>query len=161
VLHPGASLPSKQWPLARWGEVAARLRAEGVRVVVVGGPEERARLAALGIDFDERTALDRVGTLDLRTLARALGEADAFAGNDSFPFHLAAAARVPSVVLVGPGAPRWTAYPVPHVTVLRDPVMCSPRDGGECPVYTTCPHGACMQNIRVAAVAGAVRAALA
>jgi ADP-heptose:LPS heptosyltransferase len=129
-------------------------------VVVVGGPEERAQLPALGIDFDENGALDRVGAFALTRLALAIGECDAFAGNDSFPFHLAAAARVPAVALVGPGAARWTSYPVPHVTVLRDPVTCSPRGGHECPLYTTCPHGACMQNNRVSDVVAALRSAL-
>jgi ADP-heptose:LPS heptosyltransferase len=161
VVHPGASRSTKRWPLARWGELAARLTEVEARTVVVGDRAERAHLPALGIPFDERTFVDRVGMLDLAELAAAIAGADAFAGNDSFPFHLAAAAGVPALALVGPGALRWTAWPAPRVTVARAPVLCSPRHGEECPVYTTCPHGACMQSIRVEAVAAALLGALA
>ena len=111
--------------------------------------------------FEDLALVDRVGTLPLRALAAVVASADAFAGNDSFPFHLAAAAQVPALVLVGPGAARWSAYPTGHVRVLREPVICSPRHGEECPVYTTCPHGACMRSIRTEMVVEAVRGALA
>jgi ADP-heptose:LPS heptosyltransferase len=160
ILHPGASRSTKRWPLERWGELAARLGGAGARTVVVGDAAERAHLPRLGIDFDDRGFVDRVGALDLISLAAAIAGADAFVGNDSFPFHVAAAAGVRSLVLVGPGAQRWSAYPVDHVTAVREPVLCSPRYGEECPVYTTCPHGACMQSIRVEAVADALLASL-
>jgi hypothetical protein len=122
----------------RWGELAARLAAAGARTVVVGDATDRAHVPGLGVAFDERALLDRVGALDLAGLASVVASADAFAGNDSFPFHLAAAAGVPALALVGPGALRWSAYPADHVTVVREPVVCSPRYGEECPVYTTC-----------------------
>ena len=160
VVHPGASRPTKQWPLAHWGELAARLGGEGIRTVVVGDRADREHVPSLGIDFDDGALVDRVGELGLLGLAAVLGGADAFAGNDSFPFHLAAATGTPAVVLVGPGAARWSAYPVDHVTVLREPVICSPRSGKECPVYTTCPHGACMQSIGLETVVNAVRGVL-
>lgn len=161
AIHPGASRPTKQWPLARWGDLVRRLSAEGFRIVVVGAPEDRALVPGLGIAFDGRTTLDRVGELDLRQLVGAIASADAFVGNDSFPFHLAVATGIPSVVLVGPGAERWSRYPVEHAIVAREPVICSPRFGEECPVYTTCPHGACMASISVSGVADALRTALA
>ena len=152
IVHPGASRPTKRWPLERWGHLATRLAAAGWRTVVVGDQGERADREALGIAFDDHAFIDRIGSLDLPPLAATIGGADAFVGNDSFPFHLAVAAHKPTLVLVGPGAARWSAYPVDHVTVVRKPVLCSPRFGEECPVYTTCPHGACMQSIRPEAV---------
>ena len=160
VVHPGASRPKRRWPLARWSELAARLGGEGIRTVVVGDRTDREHVPALGIDFDDGSLVDRVGALDLLGLAAVLGGADVFAGNDSFPFHLATAAGTPALVLVGPGAARWWSYPADHVTVLREPVICSPRSGEECPVCTTCPHGACMQSIRLETVVNAVRGAL-
>ena len=160
VVHPGASRPNRRWPLHRWGELAARLGAEGIRTVVVGDPADRELVPALAIDFDQHDRVDCVGALDLGELAAAIGGADAFAGNDSFPFHVAAAAGIPTLVLIGPSAARWSTYPVDHVTALREPVICSPRLGEECPLYTTCTHGACIQNIRLDAVADAVRTLL-
>ena len=140
--------------------MAARLATEGIRTVAVGDQADREHLAGLGIDFDEDALVNRVGALDLLELAAVLRGADGFAGNDSFPFHVATAAGTPSLVLVGPGAARWSAYPADHVTVLREPVICSPHEGEECPVYTTCPHGACMQSIQLDTVVDAVRTLL-
>ena len=93
VVHPGASRITKQWPLARWGELAAKLATEGIRTVAVGDQADREHLAGLGIDFDENALVNRVGTLDLLELAAVLRGADGFAGNDSFPFHVATGRR--------------------------------------------------------------------
>ena len=37
VVHPGAAMPSRRWPVERWAEVARRLPGP---VVVTGGPDE-------------------------------------------------------------------------------------------------------------------------
>jgi hypothetical protein len=42
IVHPGAASPSRRWPAERFGCVVAALIAGGHRVVVTGGPGERA-----------------------------------------------------------------------------------------------------------------------
>ena len=77
--------------------------------MVVGDRADREHVPTLGIDFDDGALVDRVGALDLLGLTAVLGEADAFAGTDSFPFRLATASGTPAVVLAGPRAARWSA----------------------------------------------------
>lgn len=66
--------------------------------MVVGDRADREHVPTLGIDFDDGALVDRVGALDLLGLTAVLGEADAFAGTDSFPFRLATASGTPAVV---------------------------------------------------------------
>jgi ADP-heptose:LPS heptosyltransferase len=53
-------------------------------------------------------------------LAQGLATARAFAGNDSGTTHLAAALRVPTVAIFGPGEPRVFAPVGDHVRVVRE-----------------------------------------
>jgi glycosyltransferase involved in cell wall biosynthesis/ADP-heptose:LPS heptosyltransferase len=158
VVHPGASWPQKRWMPERFGSLLRTLREqEGARAVLVGSDAEAARVGDLGVDVEGSWVVDRTGRTTLEELRDLIAAADLFVGNDSFPFHLAVALARPAVVLVGPGAARYYGYPEGLATVVREPVVCSPRHGEECPFYTVCPHAACMQAIREVSVVAACR----
>ena len=89
VIHPFASAPEKQWPAARFAEVAAGLDLEPV---FIGTPAD---------DFAPFQAF-RCVTGSLRETKRLLAGASLFMGNDSGPAHMAAAFGLPVVVLFGP-----------------------------------------------------------
>lgn len=158
VMHVGASLPQRRWTPGSFGELIRALReAEGARTVLVGSAAESELVPELGVEVDGRWVVDRTGNTTLEGLRDVLGAADLVVANDSFPFHLAVAQSRPTVVLVGPSAARYHEYPDHLVTVIREPVVCSPRHGEECPLYAVCPHAACMQAIRTSPVVAACR----
>ena len=134
VIHPTASRPEKAWPAARFREVAAHLRADcGLDPVFIGAnTQELAPFSGF------------------RTLAGApLGElidfmagAALFLGNDSGPAHIAAALRVPSVVLFGASDPAiWGPWKAPAETIAA-PAMSS---------IDTAPVVAALARLRVRA----------
>lgn len=82
LMHTGAGQAVRQWPVERFHEIAARLRASGLEVTVID---------------------DRHGSLD--QLMATLASADAFIGNDSGPGHLAALLGVPTFTIFGPQLP--------------------------------------------------------
>jgi ADP-heptose:LPS heptosyltransferase len=99
-LFPGAGHPSRQWPLARFVELAEMLeRNDGVRVVVFVGPEERARLRELRAAFPRNVAF--LEGLSIPQLAAALARLSVFVTNDTGPMHIAYAVGTPVVVLLG------------------------------------------------------------
>jgi heptosyltransferase II len=102
ALCPGAAGPGKRWPVERFAELARRLRARGVEVWVLGGPDERA--SAAEISNDGTSARDLSGE-DLRNAVLALAAADAAVANDSGLLHVAAALGTPAVGLYGPTSP--------------------------------------------------------
>ena len=77
------------------------------------------------------------------------------------PWMLTASAP-PSVTLVVPGT-TGGHHPWPRVSLHSSSIVVpayARTSGEECPAYTTCPHGACMQSIRLETVVNAVRSSL-
>lgn len=112
ALHPGSGSPRKNWPPARWAELAGWLKSDlGAELVIVTG------------DADSPGALASEGqpanNLPLPALAEQLSVCRLFVGHDSGVSHVAAACGVPSVLLFGPTDPAMWAPPAEHVTVIR------------------------------------------
>lgn len=108
IVHPGAAVAAKRWPVERWAAVARAEADAGHPVVVTGSAAERdlavevARAAGLG---DEAVA---AGSTDLVELASLVARAGRLASGDTGIAHLASALGTPSVVLFGPVSPaRW------------------------------------------------------
>lgn len=95
LLHPGSGSPQKNWPVARFIELARTLGNLGHRIAWIRGPAEAEFPAVASPDL----ILDRPS---LQALAEALGRSRLYVGNDSGVSHLAAAMGAPSVVLFGP-----------------------------------------------------------
>jgi heptosyltransferase-1 len=104
LIHPGAGWGNKVYPPGRWGEVARRLRADGLAVKVATAPAEQALAAEV-----ERTsggAAEPVAAPDLPTLGRLLRSAALVLAGDTGPLHLAHALGTPVLALMGPTDPR-------------------------------------------------------
>ncbi len=104
LINPGAAWPNKQWPAARFGEVASALACRHALLpVVLWGPGEQA-LAAAVVEASGGTAMAAppTGIGDLLALARG---ARLMVSGDTGPLHLAAAVGAPVVALFGPTDP--------------------------------------------------------
>ncbi|MBM3557619.1 MAG: glycosyltransferase family 9 protein, partial [Alphaproteobacteria bacterium] len=108
LLVPGGSKhrPAKRWPVSRYGEIAAHVKAKGVSPVVLGGPDEADLVRRIpgAIDLTGKT-----GFGDIVVLARG---AKVAIGNDTGPMHLIAAAGCPAIVVFA---------------AESDPALCAPR----------------------------------
>jgi ADP-heptose:LPS heptosyltransferase len=150
VVHPGASVPARQWPSERAAEAVLALAATGHRVVVTGDPTER-RLTrhvagAAGIDLGGRTSLAE--------LAAVLDRADVVVVANTGPAHLAAAVGTPVVSLFAPTVPveRWAPYGIPVVLLGDQQAPCKDTRARECPV----PGHPCLTSVCVDDVLAAV-----
>ena len=152
VIHPGTGGPAKLWFADRWAAVAEALQAEGVRVLITGGPGEEALVEAVAQQVHVRP-LTLAGRTTVGQLGALLRQAALVLGVDSGPLHLAAAQGIPTLHLYGPSdAGRFGPWgdPARHV-VVRAGLWCSP-----CGVFSACPRGLaqpeCMERIAVAQV---------
>lgn len=91
LIHPGSGSPAKNWPIARFREVAARLEREGFPVQWILGPADHLEVPG-----------PCLRGVDLLTLAGGLAGSRLYLGNDSGVSHLAAAVGCPAVVIFGP-----------------------------------------------------------
>lgn len=131
-IQPGASLPEKRWPVARFAKVAEAMVAADpmARIVLIGGPDERtsgdAMWACLSPEARAISA-DFIGKLDLRGSLAQVSSLSLFLGNDTAVMHSAVALGVPTVALFGPTNPRkWGNYGDGHrVLEAPDGVMSS------------------------------------
>lgn len=116
LLVPGASAhrPAKRWPVEHYAALAARVRAHGLTLAVIGGPQEvplAARIPAAA-DLTCRTDFAQIAALGARAAAAV--------GNDTGPTHLIAAAGAPTLALFsGDSDPARSAPRGRRVEVLR------------------------------------------
>ncbi len=112
AIHPWTSDAVKQWPQDRFIELAKKLTGKyGVKVVIVGGNEERAR----GVDYDSLSPdniINVAGKTSLVQLAGLLQQSLILISGDSGPVHLAVCVGTPVIALfrndmAGKSAKRW------------------------------------------------------
>jgi heptosyltransferase-2 len=137
VLALGAACGSKRLSEALVGEMGARLAAEGMGLVLLGGPGDDeifgARLAAR---FPK--AVSRVARGPWSEAAAWMAEAKAVLANDSGLAHLAATCGANLVTVFGPTLPRHTApRALPGRTaamVRKEDLDCLECDLWHCPL---------------------------
>ncbi|WP_307827735.1 glycosyltransferase family 9 protein [Planomonospora sp. ID82291] len=151
VVHPGVSAPARAWPAASWARLVRLLAAGGRRVVVTGGPGERALTAGVA---GPGSVTDLGGRTDLAELAGVIAGACAVVAANTGPAHLAAAVGTPVVSLFAPVVPaaRWAPYGVPSVVLGDQHAPCRGSRARTCPV----PGHPCLSSVTAEEVAVAV-----
>jgi ADP-heptose:LPS heptosyltransferase len=149
VVHPGASVPARAWAPERNAELVEALAASGRRVVVTGGPDERALTARVA----RGVGLDLGGATSLGELAAVLAGAECVVVGNTGPAHLAAAVGAPVASLFAPTVPavRWRPWRVEHELLFVD-VPCAGCRARVCPVE----GHPCLGGVGVADVVAAV-----
>lgn len=135
----GSMASSRRWPTAFWAELAIRLRREmGAGVVILGGPGERAAAAEIEARAE---VLNLAGHTQVDEMPGVLGCLDLMVSNDSGSAHLAALAKLPTVVFFGAGDPKITAPPWDGAQVVTHPVACAPCLKNTCKFQLECLTG--------------------
>ena len=136
---------AKTYPPESFAQVGVQLARAGCRVLLVWGPGERQRAAAVGAAMGGEAILAPETNLD--ELAALLARLDLLVANDSGVKHLAVARGTPTLTVCGPTSPTaWVADDPAHAWV-RACVPCL-----ECN-FTACAHHSCMRLLAPAAVA--------
>lgn len=108
-IHPGARSRDKCWHPARFAQVADQLvSAAGVRIVLMGTPDDAALTAAV-TSYMRAPVIAAVSALSLGALAAMLRRARLLVSNDTCVSHIAAGLRLPSVIVfTHTDAERWS-----------------------------------------------------
>jgi ADP-heptose:LPS heptosyltransferase len=112
VLFPGAAWGGKRWPVSSFRDIAERLHEQtGWRGVVCGGPAD-LDLAAELCNGNDISLVNLVGRTSLSELVSVISHARLVLTNDTSAVHIAAAAGVPSICVLGGGHfGRFLPYP--------------------------------------------------
>ena len=144
IIHPGAQLPSRRWPAARFAAVADALADDGWQIAITGVPSESALTTEVRQAM-RHTAIDLTGATSLGELAALVQRARLLVCNDTGISHISAAVRCPSVVIAsGSDTHRWSPSDRDRHIVLADYPPCRPC------AFRDCPYGhPCALNISV------------
>ncbi len=118
---PGGSAhrPEKRWPVEAYAQLGSLLKARGLDIVIIGGPQESAM--ARQIQKAVGGARDLTGRTDFAQLAVLGAKAALTVGNDTGPTHLLAAAGAPTIALFSDASDPELCGPRGHVAVIRSP----------------------------------------
>jgi lipopolysaccharide heptosyltransferase I len=151
LINPGAAWPNKRWPAARFGELAAWLKAtHGLSSVVLWGPDERA--LADTVVAAANGAARRAPTTSLEDLLALSRAARVLVAGDTGPLHIAAAAGTPVVALFGPTDPTRNGPWAAGDTTVSRYNRCGCHYKRQCTQATWC-----LGDVRVSDVAAAVQ----
>jgi len=147
VMHPGARLPSRRWPVERFAAVAAAFRKQGWDIAVTGSTAEKelgaalCRLSGYGLS-------DLCGKTSLGGLAALLQHSRLLVCNDTGVSHLAAAVGVRSVVIAsGSDVRRWAPGEASRHRVLHWQTPCRPCMHAICPYAHPCARAVTVEQV--------------
>lgn len=139
-LNPGASFgASKLWAPARFAEVAARLHARlGLRAIVFVAPGEEGIARAI-LEAARSPVIDTsAAPLDLALLKPFVSRCRLLVTTDTGTRHVGTAFGIPTVVVMGPTDPRYTAANLERTRVIRRDLPCGPCHEKVCPTDHRC-----------------------
>ncbi len=109
LIHPGVSKLSvqkgciKTIPAQTWAKTIDLLVAEGKKVMLVGGPDDKECIDIIMQNVRTQNFENLYGTTkNLKELAELIASADKFLCSDSAPLHVAVALGVKTYVIFGP-----------------------------------------------------------
>ncbi|MGQ7246259.1 lipopolysaccharide heptosyltransferase II [Halomonas sp. V046] len=137
-MMPGAEYgPAKQWPLAYFHELAARLIEQGFEVRVLGGPKDRAAGDEIVAGLEH--AHNLCGETRLGDAVDLLGDCAQVVTNDSGLMHVAAAVGTRIQAIYGSSSPAYTPPLTDNAEIHYLALSCSPCFERTCPLgHTNC-----------------------
>lgn len=151
VFFPGASIEEKRWGPERFSLVTKQLAGDGIRVVLVGGRDERS----VGDVIAEAGGLSLAGLTSLAETAAIIDKSSLLVSGDSGVLHIAAGLGKPTVSIFGPSSvKKWAPRGEKHLVISKN-LNCSP-----CTKFGYTPKcsikAKCMADITVDEVVAAI-----
>ncbi|HKX32470.1 MAG TPA: glycosyltransferase family 9 protein [Blastocatellia bacterium] len=157
VLGPTNEFYTKRWMPERYAAVAEQLQERGLQTVMTGAPTEEQQAQLAAVQTATRRPVAALSSLNIGELVSVVAESRLFVGNDSGPAHIAAALKVPLVVLFGPASStRWRPWRAPS-QLVQNHFACNP-----CSMYTceAFDQPECIRSIGIQQVLDAIEQVL-
>jgi ADP-heptose:LPS heptosyltransferase len=155
VVHMGPGSRLREWPAAKWRQLAEWLTADGHRLAFTGSGDEQARRIA-EVTRDVRGCVDLCNRLTWQEFVHVVACAELLVGVETVAAHVAAAVMTPCVAIwSGIGRLSHWRPRGGECTVLMSPVPCAP-----CFRSRGCSAMSCVRDVSVDAVLEAVHSHL-
>lgn len=132
AINPAGTRDINRWPPERFARLIEALGAQGRRVLLLGGPGDRA-LAEEIVGQTDATVENLAGKLTVKELGALLERASCVVTGDTGPLHIASAVKAPIVCLSGAADPDRTGPTRPgDLVVINRELDCVPCQGRSC-----------------------------
>ncbi len=147
IVHAGAQLASRRWPVERFKAVAQALADRGLAIVLTGSASEAGLATAIAQELGGR-AINLCGKTSLWSLGALVDAARCVVSNDTGISHIAAARGCRSVVVsCGADVARWAPLDAALHRVLAHDVPCRPCGYAACPYDHACALGVEVETV--------------
>ena len=155
VVHMSSGSPLREWPAAKWRELAEHLTIDGHGLVFTGSGQEQARAIA-DVTRDLPGCTNLCDRLEWPEFVHVVACAELLVSVETVAAHVAAAVGTPSVAIwTGIGRLSHWRPLGGECTVLMNQVPCAP-----CFRSRGCQAMSCVRDVSVGAVLEAVRSHL-
>jgi lipopolysaccharide heptosyltransferase II len=123
IVHPGATAPSRRYPVPHYAQAIRQLiDAEGHQVVLTGDASESALVDAIlaGLGPVSPAVVSLCGKLTLAELVALISRASTLVANNTGPVHIAAAVGTPVVDIYALTNPQHAPWQVPCRVLFHD-----------------------------------------
>lgn len=151
LIHPAAAFETKQWATRNFARIAEDLSARGFSCIGIAAPNESRVIDQLVKEAS--TPVTKFTDLSLPEVTALSSRSRLFVGNDSGVAHIAAAMRVPSVVIFGSSnVAHWRPWGIAQSEVVREELPCQPCPGYSCAEFAApeCIRRVSVERVRVA-----------
>jgi ADP-heptose:LPS heptosyltransferase len=149
-INTGEMAPHRRWPVEHFRAVVeGLLHRPGLRILLIGGPNDRAAVDAFQASLSDAAAvINLAGRISLRELVALMKMSDLYLGNDTGPLHFAACAGLPVLAVFGPESPEVYGPPAtPRNTVLYRAEPCGPCLNVYTDKHSRCGDNVCLKRI--------------
>jgi len=151
LIHPAAAFDTKRWAANNFARVVEDLESRGFQSVAIAAPDEKHVLDELIVNSRARVT---TFTIPLPEVIALAARSSLFVGNDSGIAHIAAAMRVPSVVIFGSSnVKHWRPWAIAPAEVVREELPCQPCPGYFCAEFD---QPECIRRVSVQSVIKAI-----
>lgn len=132
VVHPGASVKYRQWPVERFGQLFHKLITydDQIRIIIIGIPSEKELHESI-INVSPTTVISYIST-DLLESMVLIKHCKLFIGSDSGPKHIANGFSCPIVEILGPQLPETIGGVGKNIVSLYKQLDCNPCSQQKC-----------------------------
>jgi heptosyltransferase-2 len=139
ALCPGSTNSrAKRWQTASFAKLADLLSEQANAEIILIGAKEEADVSREVAAQMRHKPVFLTGVTNLAESIAVLSVCDLFIGNDTGPAHIAAALRLPTMVIFGPTNPQTTRPFSETAEIIRRPPACAPCMLRDCPIDHRC-----------------------